>query len=126
MAHIVLSIVLALLFTVTGGGKVLGVPPSTRQRDLLQVTPQFWRATGALEWAGVVGVVVGIWLPAIGILACIGLALLMVGAVVARLRAARLSATPATGVQSLPVGITSDVLVCVLAIATAVLISLAI
>jgi hypothetical protein len=88
IARIVVSIVVALLLIVTGGGKVLRLPFSRANRDVLGVSPTFWIVTGALELAAVVGLVWGIWFPPFGIAAAIGVALLMIGAIVFRFRAA--------------------------------------
>lgn len=82
----VLSVVVALVFLVTGGVKVAQLPQSLRVRDRFGLTPRMWVTVGALEVAGAVGTLLGlVWWP-IGVLALIGLAALMVGAVVNRLR----------------------------------------
>ena len=84
----IVTILLAVLFTFSSSIKLLGVPQSLAIRDHLGVRPVQWRVIGALELAGVVGVLVGlVWAP-IGIAAAIGLALLSVGAVAFHLRAA--------------------------------------
>jgi hypothetical protein len=87
LARIILSIVLALLLVVTGGGKVLGLPYAHANRDKLSVHPTFWRVIGCLELAAAVGLVWGIWFVPFGIAAVAGVALLMIGAVVFRVRA---------------------------------------
>lgn len=86
IVRIILSIVLALLLVVTGGGKVLGLPYARANRERLSVHPVFWRVTGGLELAAVVGLVWGIWFVPFGLAAAIGLALLMIGAFGFRLR----------------------------------------
>jgi DoxX-like family len=86
IARIVVSIVLALLLLVTGGGKVLDLPFSRGNRDRLSVHPTFWRVTGLLEIAATVGLAWGIWFVPFGLAAAIGVDLLMIGAFVFRLR----------------------------------------
>jgi hypothetical protein len=87
IATVIVTIVLAVLFTFSSSIKLLGVPQSLEIRDHLSVTPTLWRVIGVLELAGVVGVLVGLaWAP-IGVAAAIGLALLSVGAVAFHVRA---------------------------------------
>ena len=112
LARIILSIVLALLLVVTGGGKVLGLPYAHANREKLGVHPTFWRIIGCLELAAVVGLVWGIWLVPFGLAAAIGVALLMVGAFGFRLRT-RDRAAIREGI--------ADLVVLVLAVATIVL-----
>ncbi|HEV7854266.1 MAG TPA: DoxX family protein [Mycobacterium sp.] len=93
-ATVVVTLLLAALFTFSSSIKLLGVPKSLAIRDHLGVSPIQWRAIGVLELAGVAGVLIGLlWAP-IGIAAAIGLALLSIGAVAFHMRAAdRLSDT---------------------------------
>ena len=87
IASVVVTIVLAVLFTFSSSIKLLGARQSLEIRDHLGVTPALFRVIGLLELAGVVGVLVGLaWAP-IGIAAAIGLALLSVGAVAFHVRA---------------------------------------
>jgi uncharacterized membrane protein YphA (DoxX/SURF4 family) len=86
IARIILSIVLGLMLLVTGGGKVLDLPFSRTNRDALNVHPVFWRITGVLEVAATVGLIWGIWFVPFGLAAAIGVALLMIGALVFRIR----------------------------------------
>jgi hypothetical protein len=86
-ATVVVTLLLAALFTFSSSIKLLGVSKSLAIRDHLGVTPIQWRLIGALELAGVAGVLAGLlWAP-IGIAAAIGLALLSIGAVAFHLRA---------------------------------------
>jgi len=86
-ATLVVTLLLATLFTFSASIKLLGVPRSLAIRDHLGVKPLQWRLIGACELAGVAGVLVGlIWAP-IGIAAAIGLALLSVGAIAFHVRA---------------------------------------
>jgi hypothetical protein len=86
-ATVVVTLLLAALFTFSSSIKLLGVPKSLAIRDHLGVSPTQWRIIGGVELAGVAGVLVGLlWAP-IGIAAAIGLALLSIGAVAFHLRA---------------------------------------
>lgn len=119
MLHVIFSAALALLFLLTGAGKVLGLAFANRNRDRLALHPTFWRVTGLLEWAGAVGLVAGIWWWPLGLAAASGLALLMVGAIASRVRAHRRRQTPGRAVA---LTVTGDAVVFVLAVVTAVLI----
>jgi uncharacterized membrane protein YphA (DoxX/SURF4 family) len=120
MWHEILSIALALLFLLTGAGKVLGLAFANQNRDRLGVHPTFWRVTGLLEWAGAVGLVGGIWWWPLGFAAACGLAVLMLGAIVSRVRAHRVK--PTAG-RTFALTVTGDAVVFVLAVVTAVLIA---
>ncbi len=122
MVHIIVSIVLAVLFVATGAGKVLGLGYANRQRDLLRVGSAFWRVAGILEWLGALGLIVGIWVNAIGILAAAALALFMVAAALSRVRASRLAGTR----KGLVTGVAADIVLAIIAAVTAVLIALGI
>ena len=83
-ATVVVTLLVAALFTFSSSIKLLGVPKSLAIRDHLGVSPAQWRVIGALELAGVL---IGLlWAP-IGVAAAIGLALLSIGAVAFHLRA---------------------------------------
>jgi uncharacterized membrane protein YphA (DoxX/SURF4 family) len=120
MWHVIFSIVLALLFLLTGAGKVLGLAFANQNRDRLGVHPSFWRVTGLLEWAGAVGLIAGIWWWPIGLAAACGLALLMLGAIASRVRAHRMHPGPG---RAFALTVTGDAVVLVLAVVTAVLIA---
>src|SRR6267154_360427 len=87
IATIVLSALLAVAFLGSGGLKIVGAKQSLEMRDQLRVGAQLWRVVGALEVAGGLGLAVGFVVPALGIAAAVGLALLMVGGIVAHVRA---------------------------------------
>jgi DoxX-like family len=117
IARIILSVVLALLLLVTGGGKVLDLPFSRGNRDALHVHPTFWRITGVLELAAVAGLIWGVWFVPFGLAAAIGVVLLMLGAMGFRFR------TRDAGIIRMAV---ADVVVLLLAAAVVVLSALAI
>jgi DoxX-like family len=83
----VLTVVLALVFVASAGMKLLALPYSMRNRERFGMSLTLWRTIGVLELAGVCGMLLGAALPVLGVVAGIGLALLMVGAAVTRLRA---------------------------------------
>jgi DoxX-like family len=86
-ATVIVTLLLAALFTFSASIKLIGVARSLAIRDHLGVKPLQWRLIGALELAGVAGVLVGLAWPPIGIAAAIGLALLSIGALAFHLRA---------------------------------------
>ena len=82
----VLSGILALLLLATGGGKLTGAASSAVIRDSLGLSPATWRAIGVLEMLLVVGLLAGFVRPDAGRVALVGVCVLMVGALAARLR----------------------------------------
>jgi hypothetical protein len=86
-ATVIVTLLLAALFTFSASIKLLGVSRSLAIRDHLGVKPLQWRLIGALELAGVAGVLIGLAFPPIGIAAAIGLALLSIGAIAFHIKA---------------------------------------
>ncbi len=84
----ILAIVVAATFAFTGGIKLFNVPASLKVRDSLDVPPGLWRTIGVLEWLGAAGVLLGLAYRPLGLVASSGLAALLVGAMITRLRAA--------------------------------------
>lgn len=87
IATIVVSALLVPAFLFSGGLKVAGAKQSLQIRDQLHIAAGLWLLIGALELAGAAGLLVGLWVPAIGIAAAVGIGLLMAGAIGAHLRA---------------------------------------
>src|SRR5262249_60481597 len=83
---ITLSVILGLLFVVTGMVKVVDLPESLKIRDHLGLPPELWRAIGSLEAAGGAGLLIGMAFPGLAAVAAIGLTALMCGAIISRLR----------------------------------------
>jgi len=81
-----LGITLALLFALLGIAKVTARPAMRTAAQHLGHTTGEYRAIGALELAGALGVVAGLKLTGIGVAASIGLVLLMLGAAAAHLK----------------------------------------
>lgn len=77
---IVLQILLALAFLFAGGNKIVGTKQTLQERDHLKIVPWFWRLTGVIEVVGAIGLIVGIWVFAVAVIAGILLAATMVGA----------------------------------------------
>jgi uncharacterized membrane protein YphA (DoxX/SURF4 family) len=111
VARIVLDLLLAAVLLMTGGGKVAGAASSHAIRDSLRVAPGRWKLIGSLELIGVVGLVLGLWFPATALAASIGVAALMIGAIIVRKRAG----------ESWFGGVTADVVIFLLAAGAAIL-----
>ncbi|MGH3554832.1 MAG: DoxX family protein [Mycobacterium sp.] len=109
-AEVMVTALLAALFAFTSLIKLVGVRQSLAIRDHLGVKPMQWRVIGLLELAGVAGVLVGLAWPPIGVVAAIGLALLVLGAIVFHIRASDSAADTVPAVIG-----------CGLAVATAIL-----
>ena len=109
-ATVIVTVLLAVLFTFSASIKLLGVQKSLAIRDHLGVKPLQWRLIGACELAGVAGVLVGlIWAP-LGIAAAIGLALLSVGAIAFHVRASDSAADTAPAVIGVALAIAAATL----------------
>jgi DoxX-like protein len=109
-ATVIVTVLLAVLFTFSASIKLLGVPRSLAIRDHLGVKPFQWRGIGGLELAGVAGVLVGLLWSPIGIAAAIGLALLSVGAIAFHVRASDGAADTAPAVIGLALAVATAVL----------------
>jgi hypothetical protein len=94
IARLILDALLVLLLLSTGGGKLLQRPSSLAIRDSLKLSNRTWRTVGTLELLAVVGLIVGVWVPVIGLLASAGITLLMIGAIAARARAGQRTPGP--------------------------------
>ena len=109
-ATVIVTLLLAALFTFSSSIKLLGVSKSLAIRDHLGVSPIQWRMIGALELAGVAGVLAGLlWAP-IGIAAAIGLTLLSIGAVAFHVRASDRIAETAPAVIGVALAVATAVL----------------
>jgi hypothetical protein len=109
-AALIVTGLLASLFTFSSLIKLVGVRQSLAIRDHLGVKPTQWRVIGLLELAGVVGVLVGLtWAP-IGIAGAVGLALLMLGAISFHVRASDSAADTVPAVIGLGLAIASAIL----------------
>lgn len=84
---VVLSTLLAALFTAVGGAKVLRVPWAVTNAEHLGFSVPAFQGVGALELAGAAGLIVGLFWPPLGVAAAVGLVALLAGAVVSVRRA---------------------------------------
>jgi hypothetical protein len=109
-AKVIVTALLAALFGFASLIKVVGLRQSLAIRDHLGVKPVQWRLIGLLELAGVAGVLVGLAWPPIGVAAAIGLALLVLGAIVFHVRASDSVADTAAAVIGLGLAVATAIL----------------
>jgi DoxX-like family len=109
-AEVIVTALLAALFGFAGLIKIAGLRQSMAIRDHLGVKPVQWRLIGLLELAGVAGVLVGLVWPPIGVAAAIGLALLVLGAIVFHVRASDSVADTAPAVIGLGLAVATAIL----------------
>jgi hypothetical protein len=83
---IVLAGVLVVAFGVLGSAKLAASPAMRARAEHVGFSVDAYRRIGALEVLGVLGILVGLAVPLIGVLAATGLAVLLGGAVTAHLR----------------------------------------
>ena len=81
-----LAALIAVAFAVLGASKIRAVPSMRARAAHVGFSVGAYRRIGVLEVAGAAGLLVGLAIPALGVLAAAGLLLLMVGAVGAHLR----------------------------------------
>ena len=110
IAKVIVTALLAALFTFSSLIKLVGVRQSLEIRDHLNVKPTQWRVIGLLELAGVVGVLAGLAWPPIGVAAAVGLALLLLGAIIFHVRAADKAADIAPAVIGLGLAVATAIL----------------
>jgi hypothetical protein len=110
IAKVIVTALLAALFTFSSLIKLVGVRQSLEIRDHLNVKPMQWRVIGLLELAGVVGVLAGLAWPPIGVAAAVGLALLLLGAIIFHVRAADKAADMAPAVIGLGLAVATAIL----------------
>ena len=110
IAEIIVTALLAALFAFAGLIKLFGVRQSLEARDHFGIQPVQWRLIGLLELAGVAGVLVGLAWPPIGVAAAIGLALLVLGAIVFHGRASDSAADTAPAVIGLGLAVATAIL----------------
>ena len=110
IAKVVVTALLAALFTFSSLIKLVGVRQSLEIRDHLGVKPVQWRLIGSLELAGVAGVLAGLAWPPIGVAAAVGLALLMLGAIGFHVRASDSIADTAPSVIGLGLAVATALL----------------
>ena len=87
IAYLVITLVLAALVAFSGLGKLRRDPRIVRIiHEVIGVPLKYFPLLAACEFAGALGLVLGIWWPSLGVAAGIGLVLYFVGAIVSHVR----------------------------------------
>lgn len=81
-----LSILLAVIFAALGVAKILAIAPMRQLAADVGFSVAAYRRIGVLELLGAAGVLVGLAVPFVGVVASAGLAALLVGAVITHVR----------------------------------------
>jgi len=85
--YLVITITLAAMVVLSGVGKIRRDPRQMRViHEIVGVPLKYFPLLAACEFAGALGLVLGIWLPALGVAAGIGLLFYFVGAIASHLR----------------------------------------
>jgi len=86
-AYLVITLLFAIIVAFSGLGKIRGDPRIVKViHETVGVPLRYLPLLAACEFAGALGLVLGIWWPPLGVAAGIGLVLYFVGAVVSHLR----------------------------------------
>ena len=86
-AYLVITILLALMVAFSGLGKIRRDPRQMRVvHETVGVPLTYFPLLAACEFAGTLGLLLGIWWPPLGVAAGIGLVLYFLGATVSHLR----------------------------------------
>ncbi|HYK51604.1 MAG TPA: DoxX family protein [Terriglobales bacterium] len=86
IAYLVITILLAAMAVFSGLGKIRRDPHQLQViHETVGVPLKYFPLLAACEFAGAMGLVVGIWWPILGVAAAIGLVLYFVGATVSHL-----------------------------------------
>lgn len=89
LAYLVVTIVVTALTTLSGVGKMRQDPKIVHVvHEVVGVPIKYFPHLAACEFAGAVGLVLGIWWPYLGIAAGIGLVIYFAGAIVSHVRVA--------------------------------------
>ena len=83
---IVLSVLGAAVFFLFGAAKLFALAPMRERAAHAGFSVGAYRGIGALEIAGAAGLLLGLAVPVLGILAAVGLLLLLAGALVTHVR----------------------------------------
>jgi uncharacterized membrane protein YphA (DoxX/SURF4 family) len=87
VGYIIVALVLAVILAMSGRGKLVKDPRITESLTKVGVPTSWYPYLATAELAGALGLVVGIFLPPLGIAAAIGVVLYFVGAVATHVRA---------------------------------------
>ena len=87
IAYLVVTILLAAMVLFSGVGKLRNDPHIVKViHETVGVPMKYFPALAACEFAGALGLVLGIWWPLLGIAASVGLVIYFLGAMVSHLR----------------------------------------
>lgn len=86
IALVITGGLLGIIAVGSGFGKLKKVPQVMQSMEAVGVKPNQIPVLAALEIAGGLGLLIGIWVPSLGLLASICLALYFVGAVIGHMR----------------------------------------
>ena len=103
IATVIVSVLLALAAIGSGLGKLSKHPKAIEPLQHVGVPTSAAPALGALEVAGGIGVLAGLYWAPLGVAAATGLALFFLGAVIAHLRAGDRAVQPALGLLVLSI-----------------------
>jgi hypothetical protein len=93
-AHIVLTLLAAAMAAFSAGVSFVSPAWVVRSMTAYGVPRSWWPWLGALKAAGAAGLVIGLFVPAIGVMAATGLVLYFAGALVTVIRAGKPSHVP--------------------------------
>lgn len=86
-AYPIVTLLVAALVAFSGVGKIRQDPKIVKViHEIVGVPMKYFPLLAACEFAGALGLVAGIWWPALGVAAGVGLILYFVGAIVSHLR----------------------------------------
>jgi hypothetical protein len=86
-AYLVMTVLVALMVAFSGFGKIRRDPRQVKViHETVGVPLKYFPLLAVCEFAGALGLLAGIWWPALGVAAAIGLVLYFVGAVASHLR----------------------------------------
>ncbi|MEU7990634.1 DoxX family protein [Streptosporangium canum] len=94
IAYIVFAILLSLPLLVSGRAKLIRDPEVTATMTRLGVGTRWFPALAALEFAGALGLLIGIFWRPLGIAAAMGVVLYFAGALATHLRAGDVKGAP--------------------------------
>jgi hypothetical protein len=87
MVYLALTVIFALMLAFSGLGKMRGDLRHVKViHETVGVPLKYFPLLAACEFAGALGLLAGIWWPALGVAAAIGLVLYFVGAIISHLR----------------------------------------
>jgi hypothetical protein len=87
IAFVVIAVLLAVALLGSAAGKLTKQPKVVETIGGLGVPLSWFPRLALAEIAGAVGLIIGLWIPALGIAAGVGIVLYFVGAVIAHVRA---------------------------------------